>query len=119
MDVSATLGVVGLAIAIPSAIGAALALIRASYNKARLEESDKDNVRLRARADDLEEEVAELKSKLAVEEARVELLQEMVTQRADLENHHIMVMQNYDAMSLILGQMLTVMKDVQTHVTPK
>jgi hypothetical protein len=117
-DVLTILGVLGLIISVPTAMGAGLALLRSSYNRARLEEVDKDNQRLRTRQLELERSEAELKVEVAALLGQKNMLEEMVTQRADLASHHIEVMANYDAMSAILGQILASLKEIINHVEP-
>jgi acetolactate synthase small subunit len=122
-NLAQVLGIIGLIISIPTAIGAGIALVRASYNKAQTEQLRQHNNDLRARVSDVEHELAEVKTELAASESisaqreqAIEVLTEAVTQRADLEKHHLEVMANYDAMSQILGQILAVMQEVVHHV---
>lgn len=117
------LGLVGLVVAIPAAVGAALALIRASYTKAQVEALDNDNDRLRKRAKDLEEEVEHLKIEGAAKDERMtaleeknEVLSEMVTQRADLEQHHRVVMSNYQTIVDRIDMVANVVKEVLSYV---
>jgi predicted nuclease with TOPRIM domain len=83
-------------------VGAAAALVRGSYSKARIQALREDNEDLRARVSDLEGTVASNRSREANTEQRLshveeenKLLKDMVTQRANveamldlLEHHH-------------------------------
>lgn len=119
MDILQVLGVVGLIISIPTAIGAGLALVRASYNKAQTEQLRAHNEDLRKRVADVEHSEAALKEEVALLRGQNSMLGEMVTQRADLANHHTEVMANYDAMAQVLGQMMALIKEVLKHVSSK
>jgi FtsZ-binding cell division protein ZapB len=102
MNAVEVLGLIGLIISIPIAVGAGLALVRSSYNKARLEESDRDNERFRTRNGDLIKERDQLRVENDYLKEKNAILQEMVTQRAELEAHRTMVAKNH---KIIMGQL--------------
>lgn len=126
--VSGAVAILGTALALLVAIGAAAALVRGAYNKAAIEALQGDNDRLRQRLDDRDEELAEAERKHAHElelrdereqrledkcnhlEGEVETLRAMVTQRADVEAareelraHHREVMLQYRIMIRLLA----------------
>lgn len=110
MNPSQALAWVGLFITVMLAIGAGLALIRGSFNKARIEALRGDNSDLRDRVADLEHENERHELKEGALETRCEhlesenkLLMEMVTQRAEvaevkgmLDRHHKEAMKKFD-----------------------
>lgn len=86
------LGVIGAVLSIALALGAALALVKGSYNRARIQALREDNDDLRARVGDLDSELERRKLREETMEAKVnkvdsenQLLRELVTQRADVE----------------------------------
>lgn len=73
-------------------VGGAAALIRGSYNRARVDALREDNSDLRARVADIDHELERQKSKAEQLDAKVsnlksenDLLRDMVTQRANVE----------------------------------
>jgi predicted nuclease with TOPRIM domain len=101
-----TLTVIGAIIAIPAAVGAALALMRGAYYKARLEETDQDNVRVRERLTSCEHSEEQLKVKVKGLEDKNVILQEMVTQRADVQHHHNLQEERFNEVMEVLGEIL-------------
>lgn len=110
------LGVTGLILSVPTAIGAALALIRSSYNKAQTEQLRGFNDDLRGRVSDLETHEKVLEGRLQHVENENSMLREMVTQRADLQKHHQVVMESYDAMSELMGRTVTTVQEILVTV---
>lgn len=116
MDITDVLTVIGGFIAVLLAIGAGLALVRGSYNKARIEALRGDNSDLRDRVKDLEQTVERHETKEQALEARCEHLEqenitllEGITQRADVEalkskldSHHTQAMEKFDRMIQLL-----------------
>lgn len=86
------LGVIGAVLSIALALGAALALVKGSYNKARIAALREDNDDLRARVGDLDSELERQKLRDQTREAKIakvdsenQLLRDMVTQRAEVD----------------------------------
>jgi len=86
------LGVIGAFLSVALALGAGLALVKGSYNKARIAALREDNDDLRARVGDMAAELERRKLQEETLSARVskvdsenQLLRDMVTQRAEVE----------------------------------
>lgn len=102
MDVGQLLAWVGGTISLLLAIGAGLALVKGSYGKARIQALREDNDDFRKRLDDSDKELAKAKARedaldlrCSALESENKLLKEMVTQRAQvveltkkLDEHH-------------------------------
>lgn len=86
------LGLIGIFVSVTLGVGSALALVRGSYNKARMEAIRQDNNDLRSRTDDQDKELARCKAREDVHEAKIVHLQSentmltaMITQRANVD----------------------------------
>lgn len=98
------LGVIGAVLSIALALGAALALVKGSYNKARIAALREDNDDLRARVGDMDNELERRKLREETLNARVDkvdsenqLLRDLVTQRAEVDKVHNAVQEHHEA----------------------
>lgn len=111
-DLVDVVGIIGAIIAVLVALGGGAALVRGSYNKARIEALRGDNEDLRLRSNDQGREIERLLLQQQSDHQRIEhlenenrMLMDMVTQRAEvaevaakLDRHHREVMEKYDDM---------------------
>lgn len=112
-NVQEILTVVGLVVTTIILVGGALALVRGSYNKARIQALREDNDDLRNRVKDCEDKIVVGEGREAVLEQKVEhlesengLLTALVTQRANvdevlqmLSDHHQAAMAGQQALT--------------------
>lgn len=128
MDMPQSVSLAVATIALLVGLGGALALVRGSYNKARIEALRGDNSDLRERNKDVELENERLKREIETErehhklrvkqleesnehlEDEKKILMELVTQRAEvdevlqtLNNHHDQAMGKFDSMIELLA----------------
>lgn len=85
MSVSSLVGIIGGIFGILSLIAGAAVYLRASYAKARIEALNSEVVEEKRRAEGLRRDVADLQALVAVQEAKIVALNELVTQRAQLD----------------------------------
>lgn len=111
MNLPEWLGVIGAVLSIALALGAALALVRGSYTKARISALREDNDDLRARVSDMDVELERRKAKEDVMSAKVDkinsenqLLRDMVTQRAEVEKVQAAVQAHHQAAMVTLEE---------------
>ena len=129
MDMPQSVNLAVATIALLVGLGGALALVRGSYNKARIEALRGDNSDLRERNKDVELENERLKREIETErehhklrikqleesnehlEDEKKILMELVTQRAEvdevlqtLNNHHDQAMGKFDSMIELLAR---------------
>lgn len=114
------IGVVGGMLALPGAIGLAWAIVRGSFNKARVAELREDNDDLRKRNNDVDTENAGLKlmqeaseAKIAQQAAEIALITSMLTQKAEvgvvlevLNKHHDEAEQHWQTMEADLAKLV-------------
>lgn len=105
------LGVIGAVLSVALALGAALALVKGSYNKARIAALREDNDDLRARIGDLDNEIERRKLKEEALDAKVakvdsenQLLRDLVTQRAEVDKVNLAVQAHHEAALSALEQ---------------
>lgn len=117
-NLTQVVGVIGAIISVCLAIGAGIALVRGSYNRARMDALRQDNADLRVRQDDTHKELVDCQNKLALAEGRIthleqekELLTALVTQRAEFEkvldalnNHHERAEETWAALAAAMMQ---------------
>lgn len=127
MSIAEIIGVVGAAIATVILVGSAAALIRGSYNKAKIEDQrqeiadqDREIEKLKQDKIDLRQEVTDERTLRIASEAReealttkVEVLSELATQRAQteavqtlLEEHHSEAMEAWTAIARKLAELV-------------
>jgi hypothetical protein len=111
---------VGAALTVLTLAGAALAVVKASYNSARVKDLRETNIDLRSEVEDADrrEEAHKLKelaleTEIASLHNEVDLLTRMVTQRAaveevldELKEHHILAMEQWKNMNTALDALL-------------
>jgi chromosome segregation ATPase len=92
MGISEAVQVIGAIIGLLIMVGGGLALVRGSYNKARIQALREDNDDLRKRVDDMDREAERERSKVKTLTDKVThlenentLLTSLVTQRADVD----------------------------------
>ena len=133
MSIQDVLTFVGLVITVLGLIGGSFALVKGSYNKARIQALREDNDDLRKRLDDADKDSIRrdareqtLIARIEHVESENELLKTMVTQRANvdqvldrLNEHHeqVMIGQTKLAQALMAAQerLLSVLERITDH----
>lgn len=107
------LGVITAIIVIVGAVAGVVVFVRGSYGAARMNALREDNTDLRARVDDGDKELLRLKGKEAALEARVEALEReneflngMVTKAADVESLRRRQDEYYQELMAVLERVL-------------
>jgi chromosome segregation ATPase len=100
-------------------VGGAIALVRGSYNKARIQALREDNDDLRARLDDCDKKINDHEQRETIMDGKIEHLQsenyiltQMITQRANvaevvelLQEHHLQTTENWKKILGMLAEM--------------